>query len=162
MSGVSIRKAQAGDAATIARLANALCLYHGQSGETFSEAGVLADGFGPDPAFAVLLAEGDGEALGYALYGETYNTDLAARGLWLHDIYVVEPRRGEGVGRKLMAAVAAEAVARGLPSVWWGVLSSNESARAAYAAMGARDEEARIIELDGEALWRLAATHGDG
>jgi hypothetical protein len=36
------------------------------------------------------------------------------------------------------------------------VLSDNAEARAFYAGIGARDEDARILELDGEALTSLA------
>ena len=47
-------------------------------------------------------------------------------------------------------------------SVWWGVLSSNRKARDFYAAIGARDEDARILELDGPALAALAAETSEG
>ena len=94
---------------------------------------------------------------GYAMLTDTFNSERAAPGLWLVDLYVrAEARRG-GVAQKLMAAVAAEAKARGAESVWWGVRNTNEKAIAFYKAVGAKDDDARILELDGADLTRLAA-----
>jgi ribosomal protein S18 acetylase RimI-like enzyme len=80
-----------------------------------------------------------------------------ARSVWLDDIFVDEPARGRGVGRRLLVAVAAVAVNRGARSVWWGVRSSNHRARAYYAKLGATDDNARILELNEPALSALAA-----
>ena len=157
MAQITIRKARASDAAGIAHMANALCAEHDQSADTFSEAKVLADGFGDNPAFEVLIAERAGEPLGYALFSDCYNTDKAVRGIWLNDLYVVEAARGQGLGRRLMAAVSRETEARGGHSLWWGVMSANAKARAFYEGLGARDEDARVLELDGEPLRRLAS-----
>ena len=154
--GLLIRPAAAADAATIARLANELSLHEGFGADVFSEAQVLEDGFGENPAYFVVLAERAGETLGYALYQPFYNTDLAIRGLWLSDLFVLEAARGRGIGRRLVAAVARRAVETGAGCVWWGVRSANQEARAFYATLGARDEDARILELDGATLQALA------
>ncbi len=154
--GLSIRPAVVDDAEAIARLANALSRHEGLGDEIFSAAGVREGGFGANPAFTVVIAELAGEAAGYALFQPFYNTDLACRGLWLSDIFVVEQARGQGVGRKLLAAVARRAVDTGACSLWWGVRSANVRARAFYAELGAHDDDARILELDGPALEALA------
>jgi GNAT superfamily N-acetyltransferase len=109
----------------------------------------------------VLVAEGGSGLIGYAAYEETFNTDCGEPGLWLHDIYVDEGARGRGLGRRLMAAVARAAVARGRTSLWWGVYNKNVKARAFYDRLGARDGDARILELDGEALTGLAQAAGE-
>ena len=57
----------------------------------------------------------------------------------------------------MLAAVALAGKLNGAGSLWWGVLSRNEKARSFYAGLGARDTDARILELDGPALERLAA-----
>lgn len=155
-AATTIRPARPSDAAEIAALANALSEAEGVP-PLFTEAKVLADGFGARPAFSVLLAERKGRPVGYALFHDFYNTERAARGLWLGDLFVLEEARRAGVGRRLVAAVAAEAVRRGAASLWWGVLSSNRDARAFYAALGAKDDDARILELDGDALISLSA-----
>ncbi len=154
--GLSIRPAVVGDAAAIARLANALSRHEGLGDKVFSEVRVREDGFGESPAFTVIVAELDGEAVGYALVQPFYNTDLACRGLWLSDLFVVDGLRGRGIGRKLAAAVARRAVDTGACSLWWGVFSANAQARAFYAGLGARDDDARILELAGPTLEALA------
>ena len=156
MDEVVIRPAVPQDATTLARLANALDADQGGSGQLFSEAVVLRDGFGPRPAVTFFLAEDGGAALGYAMVCDFYNSDRAARALFLIDLYVVPAAQGRGIGRRFMAAMARETLVRDATSLWWGVYSDNEKARAFYESLGARDEDARILELDGSALENLA------
>lgn len=156
MHSISIRKAQAADAAEIARLANLLSVSEGLPDNVFAEAIVLRDGFGPKPAFEVLLAVTPDRAVGYAPFDEFYNSDIPGRGIWLTDLFVGPDLRGQGVGKRLMAAVAREAVDRGCVSLWWGVRSANRKAREFYAALGAKDDDARILELNEDALARVA------
>ena len=143
----------------MAELGNSLNRQHGLP-ETFTEATVLRDGFDGPQRFSLLVAEAEdrsGEGIvGYALYHPQYNSDKPGWGLWLVDLFVEPELRGRGLGRRLLAAVAAEAVATGAVSLWWGVVSANRNARDFYAALGARDEDARILELDGAALAALA------
>lgn len=155
-----VRPAEAGDAAALAGLMNELNVHEGKAPDAHGPASVLRDGFGPDPAFRALVAERGGRLVGYACYFPAYNTDLAARGLWLADLYVTDAERRRGTGRLLLAAVAAEAVRTGRASVEWAARSANARARGFYAAIGARDEDLRVLELDGEALIRLAALAG--
>ena len=156
MGDIAIRDAAPADAATVAALANQLNRLHGKAGDLFSAVTVRRDMFGDGPGVSVLLAERNGEAVGFAVFQDFYNSDLAAWGLWLTDLYVREATRRQGVGRALFAVVARAATERGAQSVWWGVASANQEARAFYAATGARDGDARILELDGEALSKLA------
>ena len=118
MPAMTIRKAAATDAAEIARLANLFGLLEGETDDLFSAAIVLRDGFGPKPAFEVLLAEQDGRACGYALFDEFYNSEIPGRGIWLSDLFVEPDLRGRGMGKRLMAAVALAAVERGCVSLW--------------------------------------------
>jgi len=147
------------DAAAVAALGNKLNLQHGLP-ENFTEATVLRDGFDGPQRFSLLVAEAPSRSgdrvVGYALYHPQYNSDLPGWGLWLVDLFVEPKLRGRGLGRRLLAAVAAEAVATGAVSLWWGVTSANRDARDFYASLGARDEDARILELDGGALTALA------
>ena len=155
MTQISIRPAAPRDVPRVVELANALNRFHDKP-ENFTEDGVREDLFGPAPAYDLLLAELGGAVVGYALFHDCYNTDIAARGVWLADIYVTDAARGHGAGQALMAGVARAALDRGAKSVWWGVLSSNVRARDFYARVGAVDEDARILELEGDALSRVA------
>ena len=57
-----------------------------------------------------------------------------------------------------MAKVAGAAVGLGCVSLWWGVRSCNRKARDFYKDLGAFDDNARILELAGPALAKLAAS----
>ena len=158
---MTIRPARVADAGAIAAMANALNVFEGKPGDVYSAELVEAQAFGAAPLFSVLVADVDGELVGYASFHDSYNSEIAAPGVWLVDLFVREQARSLGVGRCLMAAVARATLARGGTAFWWGVQSSNRRARAFYAGLGAKDEVTRILELDGEALESLADAAGE-
>ncbi len=103
-----------------------------------------------------LLAEVDGEAVGYAIVCGTFSSFECLGGIWIEDIFVRPSRRRAGIGRALFERVAALAVERGCPRVEWAALEWNELALGFYDRLGARRmDEWRMLRLDGEALERL-------
>jgi len=79
-----------------------------------------------------MVAELDGYAVGYAVYYPGYDTDSATRGIYLADLYVDESRRRQGLGRALLAGLAAEARSDGARWMFWSVLKRNRGARRFY------------------------------
>jgi GNAT superfamily N-acetyltransferase len=159
MTGKTLTLEDAGpaDAADLAAMMESFAVEDGQEAGLYSPEKILRDAFGPEPAFSAIIARLDGEAVAYALFFPMYNTELGARGLWLFDLWVSATHRGAGIGRRLLAAVASRALSDGRACIWWGVRNANLRARNFYAALGAKDDEARILELDGKALEALAA-----
>jgi GNAT superfamily N-acetyltransferase len=155
---VSIRVAGASDAATIVRLIRALAAYeHMLDRVRITEADVLRDGFGERPCFECLLAEAGGEAVGFALHRPSYSTFDGRPGLYVEDLFVVESARGLGIGRLLMARLAAIARARGCSRLSLAVLPWNP-AREFYHRLGfAYVEDWLPYQLAGDGLTRLAA-----
>jgi GNAT superfamily N-acetyltransferase len=136
-----------------------------------TEADLLRDGFGlaadgitplvpAAPArFRSLIAELDGQAAGFALYFTSYSTWRGHHGIRLEDLYVTPALRGCGVGRALLARLAAIAVAEGCPRLEWDVLAWNAPAIAVYERIGAGTlDEWRIMRLADEPLRALAQT----
>ena len=160
MSAVRVRPARLDQAALLAEMANDLNEHVGIHGRPFTPERILADGFGPQPAFTPLVAELDGTVVGYVFFTVGYNTDVAARTMWLHDIFVVPAARGRGVGYALMAAVAAATVGAGCVSLDWGVHSANAGALEFYRRLGAGGLDVRIMGVAGERLQALAADAG--
>jgi GNAT superfamily N-acetyltransferase len=156
MSGVRVRPARLDDAALLAEMANDLNDHVGIHGRPFTPERVRADGFGPQAAFTPLVAELDGVVVGYAFFSPCYNTDIANRAMWLHDIFVMPSARGRGVGYALMAAVAAETVRLGGMSLEWGVHSANSGALQFYRRLGASGAEVRVMGVNGDRLRALA------
>ena len=111
---VTIREAGPADAGTIVRLIRALAAYEDLVDLVeITEADVLRDGFGARPCFECLLAEADGAALGLAIHRPSYSTFEGRPGLYVEDLFVAESARRLGIGRLLMAGLAAIASERG-------------------------------------------------
>lgn len=119
--------------------------------------------FGERPAAEVLLAEWNGQTIGFALFFPNYSTFLAQPGIYLEDLYVRPHARGKGAGLALLIELARIAVARGCGRVEWAVLDWNEPSIRFYKKVGAvAMDEWTIFRLAGEPLKRLASTQRSG
>ena len=113
--------------------------------------------FGEQPAAEALLAERGGEAAGYAVFFPTFSTFRATSGIWLEDLYVRPDHRRGGVGRALVAAVAARVLERGGERLEWVALDWNELALGFYERLGGqRMGDWLTHRLGGEDLHALA------
>ena len=70
----------------------------------------------------------------------------------INALYVRRDRQRRGLGRRLLAAAAAELAAAGTTRVQIGVLAANESARCFYEAVGGRLVGVRQFDEGGVAL----------
>ena len=96
--------------------------------------------------------------VGFALFFTNFSTFLAQPGLYLEDLYVQPAHRGAGVGRALLARLAATAVARDCGRFEWSVLDWNAGAIRFYERMGAKVlPDWRLCRVAGDALQRLGA-----
>ena len=62
--------------------------------------------FGSAPSAGALLARNGAEPAGYAIYFFTFSSFVGRPGIWLEDLYVRPQYRQNGLGRKLIEAVA--------------------------------------------------------
>jgi GNAT superfamily N-acetyltransferase len=119
--------------------------------------------FGERPAAAALLAESGAEVAGYAVFFPTFSSFLAIQGVWLEDLYVRPAHRGVGVGRALLATVAAHVRTRGGERLEWAALDWNELALGFYRSIGAQTMNEWITHrLVGDQLERLAGEAAAG
>jgi GNAT superfamily N-acetyltransferase len=158
MASITIREAGPEDAGTIVHLIRELAVYENLLDQArITEADVLRDGFGARPCFECLLAEADGEAVGFAIHRPNYSTFAGRPGLFVEDLFVVERARRLGVGHMLMARLAAIAQERGCSHMQLAVLHWNP-AREFYDRLGfSHLEEWLPYQLSGDAFVRLAA-----
>jgi len=113
--------------------------------------------FGPQPAAQAMVAQVEGETVGFALYFSTFSTFLAQPGLWLEDLYIRPAHRGLGIGTALLARLGALAIERGCGRLEWSVLDWNERAIAVYQGIGATVmPDWRICRVTGPQLTALA------
>jgi len=151
-----LRPATPADAEPVAAMCAALSAAEGLGiASRFTPEVFRRDGFGPDPAFAGLIAEINGQPMGYALYCLDYDTDQMCRSLYLADLYVESAARGRGIGRALMAATAQAGRARGARLMMWNVLKSNLAARRFYATVGEEIDDQIESAATGDGFRRL-------
>ena len=155
---IEIRPAVESDVPLIHALIRELAEYERLSHEvSASEEGLSQTLFGPRPAADVLIASLDKAPAGFALFFQNYSTFLARPGLYLEDLFVRPAYRGKGIGRKLLARLAAVARQRNCGHVEWVVLDWNESAIGFYKSLGARPMSGwQVFRLAGDALQMLA------
>lgn len=142
-----IRRARPGDEKRVAEFAIKLFEQHvGYDPERFSMfAGVEGAGNYYRSRFdtsesAVIVAEIDGEILGYAYIekDELNYAELLTNGAWMHDIFIDERARSEGIGKKLIEAAAETAKELGADKLLLSVAAKNEAALHVFEKAGFR------------------------
>lgn len=154
---VTIRTAGEADVETLFGLILELAAYEKLRDEVRGDAETLRRSLFEERSAEALIAEAGGEAVGYAIVCGAFSTFECRAGLWVEDLFVRPESRKGGIGRALLARVAALALERGCPRVEWAALDWNELALGFYDELGAkRMDEWRMLRLEGEALTRLA------
>jgi ribosomal protein S18 acetylase RimI-like enzyme len=92
------------------------------------------------PNMVVLVAERDGQVVGYAYAGVEGNDYMALRGPAgvLYDLVVDPDHRRQGIGTKLLEAALADLARLGAPRVVLFTADKNHGAQAMFAAAGFR------------------------
>ncbi|MDH5339972.1 MAG: GNAT family N-acetyltransferase, partial [Rubrivivax sp.] len=117
--------------------------------------------FGARPVAEAVVAESDGQVVGFALYFMNFSTFLGRPGLYLEDLYVQPAQRGAGLGQALLSHLGALAVQRGCGRFEWSVLDWNAKAIRLYEHMGACVlPDWRICRVTGDALQAFARPTG--
>ncbi len=170
---LTLRPAAARDAAEVLALIRELADYERLLDEVdATEDGLRAALFGPAPRVFCDIAEWHGSAdgaeaagdaggapavAGFALWFYNFSTFRGRHGIYLEDLFVRPAFRGRGIGRSLLAGLAARCVREDLARLEWSVLDWNEPALDFYRSLGARAMKAWIPHrVTGEALTALA------
>jgi len=154
-----IRPAARADVPELLRLILELAIYEKMEDQARgTEPALAAALFSDRPACEALIAEVGGRAVGFALFFTTFSTFLCKPGLYLEDLFVEPAHRGSGIGKAMLARLAALAVERGNGRFEWRVLDWNEPSIRFYEALGATImREWLLARVTGPALERLAA-----
>jgi GNAT superfamily N-acetyltransferase len=135
-SDITIRFAEPADAGLVLRFIRELAIYEkAPAAVVATKEDLRRHGFGRDRQFEAILAFLDGEPAGMALFHPRFSTWLGRPGMYLEDLYVAEVARGRGIGRRLMARLAAIAIERGWERIDFQVLDWNP-ARNFYDRLG--------------------------
>lgn len=159
-NNLTIRPACEADAALMIEMARCLAEYEKRPADATVTEEKLRHWLFQKKLAEALVAEWQGEAVGYALFYPVYQSFAGEGALYLEDIVLKPGHRGQGLGRRLMAAVAALAVQRGYDGMDWSCLDWNEDAMRFYGALGATRSLGTVgFSFGGEALRRMAAEH---
>jgi GNAT superfamily N-acetyltransferase len=155
---VTLRPARPDDVQDLLRLIRELAEFERLSHLVVATPELLAEHlFGPRPSAEAVVADAQGQVVGFALYFMNFSTFLGRPGLYLEDLYVQPAQRGRGLGRALLSHLGALAVARGCGRFEWSVLDWNEKAIRLYRHMGAQVlPDWRICRVTGDALQAFA------
>ncbi len=148
MSAIRIRPARPDDVPALGRLAAALVRFHVElDAARFMNIENAEVGYGrwlgkeaEDPEALVLVAEREGEVVGYAyarLEPKNYNALRDACAV-LHDILVAPEARGTGAGEALLREAMRTTKERGAPRLVLFTARDNATAQALFAKVGFR------------------------
>ena len=154
---ITIREAVKQDAKHIHKLITELAVYEELEAEMKATVADLETSIFDKKQAQVLIAELDGNVVGYALYFFSYSTFLAKAGIYLEDLYVEKIHRGKGIGKTLLSELAKITVESCFGRLEWSVLDWNTPAIDFYKSIGAVPMEGWTMNrLTGNALRKLA------
>ncbi|MFC5949609.1 GNAT family N-acetyltransferase [Pseudonocardia lutea] len=154
-----VRRVEPGDVAAVVGLVRELAEYEKALEQCLLTPEQLRTAlFGAAPALFGHVAEVDGAVVGCALWFLNFSTWEGVHGIYLEDLYVQRAHRGSGLGRELLAALAAVCVERGYARLEWSVLDWNTPSIGFYRSIGAVSmDEWTTFRLSGEPLASLGA-----
>lgn len=142
MSRVTVRRPGDDDADEVAALFNGInSIGRDAPPVTMTAEHVRRHLLGADPWAVLLVGTLDGAVQGFVTASPTYDSERAQGCFIVIDLYVAPGARRRGLGRALMAGMAAEARRRGAGCLWWGVDDGDDEAFAFYRALGAKPAE---------------------
>src|SRR5690606_33830642 len=111
---MSIRRVRPDDVDAVVDLVHALAEYEKAPDECHLTSEQLhAALFADAPALYGHVAEVEGTVVGFALWFLNFSTWRGVHGIYLEDLFVLPEHRGSGLGKALLATLAAECVDRG-------------------------------------------------
>ena len=114
--------------------------------------------FGSRPYAEAILAYENDKPVAYAIYFFTYSSFVGLPGLYLEDLFVLPGSRGSGIGRHVLAFLAARAIERGCCRMEWAVLNWNEPAIRFYKNLGGEPmTDWTVYRLSEKALAEVAS-----
>jgi len=115
--------------------------------------------FAREPRLYCDIAEWNGRPAGFAVWFLNFSTFRGHHGIYVEDLFVRPAFRRRGIGKALMARLAARCVNEGWARFEWAVLDWNAPSIAFYKSIGADVmDKWRICRLSGKALQDFART----
>ncbi len=147
MSLVTTRQAVLADLDVLAGLFDGYRQFYGQRSDLLAAANFLRTRFEHGQS-VVILAESQGQVVGFAQLYPSFSSVSMARIFVLNDLYVVPAARRWGVGKALLKAASAHAQQLGAVRLSLNTDVQNLPAQALYESMGwERDQKYHAYHL---------------
>lgn len=157
MNDLKIRFAEAFDIDDILGFIRGLAEYENMSDDVVATHELLEEWIFVKKKAEVLIAEVDGEKIGFALFFHNFSTFLGRAGIYLEDLYVKPEYRGKGYGKALLRKLAQITVERGCGRLEWSCLDWNTPSINFYLSMGAKKmDDWTVYRLTGDSLENMA------
>ena len=155
---LEIRPAIAADSALVLSFVRKLAEYERLLHEVKArEADIMRDLFGANPRVFAEIAYWNGVPTGFLLWFYNYSTFRGRHGIYLEDLFVEPNYRGRGIGKALVARLAARCRAEGLSRLEWLVLDWNKPSIEFYKSLGAVPvDDWTVFRLTDDALSKFA------
>ena len=136
---ITIREAKAGDGPILHHLVSELADHHDELHRMVSQPEDLEAGLvSASDRQGCLIAELEGEPVGFVYWYEVFTTFSAKPKLYMEDICVSKRARGTGTGFALVKALARICVERGCSRFEWLAMSDNEAGQKFYTQIGGK------------------------
>ena len=153
----TIRPAKPGEAGLVLEFIKKLADYEECADEVIADEVTLNHSLFVERSAEVVLAEENGEVVGFALFFHNFSTFVGRKGLYLEDLFVLPEKRGRGYGKALLNYLANIAVERNCGRMEWICLDWNKPALTVYSSIGAVPmDEWTVQRLDETALHKFA------
>lgn len=140
---LNIRKANVDDISLIQNLIKCLASYEKRPQDMTGTKELLSYWLFERKIATALIAEYDGEAIGYALYYPVFGSFSAIGKVHLEDIFIKEDFRGHGFGKYFLTKIVEFVLAEGYTEMEWSCLDWNKPSIGFYKKLGAKEETGR-------------------
>lgn len=138
-ASVRIRSATVGDAAVLAKLFDQYRVFYRQPSDIAGSEAFLRERLRYQQSW-MLVAQVDGQAAGFAQLYPLFSSVSAHPLMVLNDLFVAEPMRNSGIGKRLILASQSLARALGYRTMTIATEKTNKRARSMYPKMGFCEE----------------------
>ena len=147
MTDTLLRRATLDDLDAVAPLFDAYRRFYSQPGDLQRARDYLQERMTLGES-VVLLAQRDGEVVGFTQLYPIFSSVRTARTWLLNDLFVAEGARRFGVARALLDAAAAFAREQGAAGLMLETMADNAPARALYRAAGWHEDDTQWYSLN--------------
>lgn len=141
-----VRCAHQSDATRIVQMVEKLAAHHGDT-PTLTADDLIRDISGENPWLHILVAEAEGELVGYAALCRLARLQFGLRGIDMHHLFAEAAFRGRGVGHSLVEASKIKANALSCSYMTVSTHPDNYKAQAFYQALGFERKDAHSLRF---------------